>query len=96
MLFGRSCVLFFCLFSLPLRYGANKNPLQDLQLAERACPMGEQALVISLSFPVILGHSVLEDFAVMMNWTISFIGEVTRYGLGGSAWSLDCSTSFVS
>ena len=29
--------------------------------------MGEQALVISLSFPVILGHSVLEDFAVMMN-----------------------------
>ena len=59
-------------------------------------PPWGQALVISLSFPVILGHSVLEDFAVMMNWTISFIGEVTRYGLGGSAWSLDCSTSFVS
>lgn len=92
MLFGRSCVLFFCLFSLPLRYGANKNPLQDLQLAERACPHGGRLL----SFPVILGHSVLEDFAVMMNWTISFIGEVTRYGLGGSAWSLDCSTAFVS
>ena len=92
MLFGRSCVLFFCLFSLPLRYGANKNPLQDLQLAERACPMGAG----SCHFIVIPGHPVLEDFAVMMNWTISFIGEVTRYGLGGSAWSLDCSTSFVS
>lgn len=35
-------------------------------LQKEPAPWG-QALVISLSFPVILGHSVLEDFAVMMN-----------------------------
>ena len=87
--------LFLSLFPAPAPWRKQES-FAGPPTCRKSLPPWGQALVILLSFPFILGHSVPEDFAVMMNWTISFIGEVTRYGLGGSAWSLDCSTSFVS